>query len=115
VRRVQEQFRQRAGQGTELLDLSGPGAGDAAAVHVHQLGWPITGGPAPPALPRIAGLDMLLFIVKRVLWMIPSLFAVSFLAFVLIQLPPGDFVTNYIATLAASNEIVDQHAAAALR
>lgn len=58
---------------------------------------------------------MLLFIVKRVLWMIPSLFAVSFLAFVLIQLPPGDFVTNYIATLAASNEIVDQHAAAALR
>ncbi len=58
---------------------------------------------------------MLLYIVKRVLWMIPSLFAVSFLAFVLIQLPPGDFVTNYIATLAASNEIVDQHAAAALR
>jgi peptide/nickel transport system permease protein len=58
---------------------------------------------------------MLLYIVKRVLWMIPSLFAVSFLAFVLIQLPPGDFVTNYIATLAASNEIVDQHAAATLR
>ena len=47
--------------------------------------------------------------------MIPSLFAVSFLAFVLIQLPPGDFVTNYVATLAASNEIVDQQAADALR
>ena len=45
----------------------------------------------------------------------PSLFAVSFLAFVLIQLPPGDFVTSYVATLAASNEIVDQNAAAALR
>lgn len=58
---------------------------------------------------------MLVYIVKRVLWMIPSLFAVSFLAFVLIQLPPGDFVTNYIATLAASNEVVDQNAAAALR
>jgi peptide/nickel transport system permease protein len=58
---------------------------------------------------------MLVYISKRVLWMIPSLFAVSFLAFVLIQLPPGDFVTNYIATLAASNEVVDQNAAAALR
>lgn len=58
---------------------------------------------------------MLRFIVKRLLWMVPSLFAVSFLAFVLIQLPPGDFVTNYIATLAASNEVVDQNAAASLR
>ncbi len=58
---------------------------------------------------------MLGFIIKRLLWMVPSLFAVSFLAFVLIQLPPGDYVTTYIATLAASNEIVDQNAAAELR
>jgi len=58
---------------------------------------------------------MIGFIVKRLLWMIPSLFAVSFLAFVLIQLPPGDYVTTYIATLAASNEIVDQTATAELR
>lgn len=58
---------------------------------------------------------MLVFIAKRLLWMVPSLFAVSFLAFVLIQLPPGDYVTTYIATLAASNEIVDQNTAAQLR
>lgn len=58
---------------------------------------------------------MLVFIAKRFLWMIPSLFAVSFTAFVLIQLPPGDYVTTYIATLAASNEIVDQNTAAQLR
>ncbi|MBY3511021.1 ABC transporter permease [Rhizobium laguerreae] len=58
---------------------------------------------------------MLVFIAKSFLWMIPSLFAVSFLAFVLIQLPPGDYVTTYIATLAASNEIVDQNTAAQLR
>ncbi|MFH5776297.1 ABC transporter permease [Paracoccus broussonetiae] len=58
---------------------------------------------------------MLRFIAKRFLWMIPSLFAVSFLAFVLIQLPPGDYVTTYVATLASSNEIVDQNAAAQLR
>jgi peptide/nickel transport system permease protein len=47
--------------------------------------------------------------------MVPALFAVSFLAFVLIQLPPGDYATNYVATLAASNEVVDQNTAAALR
>ena len=58
---------------------------------------------------------MLLFIVKRLLWMVPALFAVSFLAFVLIQLPPGDYATNYISTLAASNEVVDQNTAAMLR
>ena len=58
---------------------------------------------------------MLRFIVKRLFWMVPSLFAVSFLAFVLIQLPPGDYVTTYIATLAASNEVVDQNTAADLR
>lgn len=55
------------------------------------------------------------FILRRVLWMIPSLAAVSFLAFFLIQLPPGDYVTTYVATLAASNEIVDQRTAAELR
>jgi peptide/nickel transport system permease protein len=47
--------------------------------------------------------------------MVPSLFVISFLAFVLIQLPPGDYVTTYIATLAASNEVVDQNQAADLR
>lgn len=58
---------------------------------------------------------MLRFIGKRLLWMLPFLFAVSFLSFVLIQLPPGDYVTTYIATLAASNEVVDRNTAAELR
>lgn len=58
---------------------------------------------------------MLRFLVTRALWMVPSLFVISFLAFVLIQLPPGDYVTTYIATLAASNEVVDQNQAADLR
>jgi peptide/nickel transport system permease protein len=47
--------------------------------------------------------------------MLPFLVAISFISFVLIQLPPGDYVTTYIATLAASNEIVDQNTAADLR
>ncbi|SUE62609.1 ABC transporter permease [Roseomonas gilardii] len=58
---------------------------------------------------------MLKFILKRLAWMLPALLVVSFLAFVLIQLPPGDYVTTYIATLAASNETVDQNTAAELR
>jgi peptide/nickel transport system permease protein len=58
---------------------------------------------------------VLKFIAKRLAWMVPSLFAASFLAFILIQLPPGDYATNYIATLAASNEVVDQNTAADLR
>lgn len=58
---------------------------------------------------------MLNFTFRRLLWMIPSLFAVSFLSFVLIQLPPGDYVTTYIATLAGSNEVIDQNTAADLR
>ena len=58
---------------------------------------------------------MLAFIVKRLLWMLPFLVAISFLSFVLIQLPPGDYVTTYIATLAASNEVIDQNTAADLR
>ena len=35
---------------------------------------------------------MLKFIVKRLFWMLPFLVAISFLSFVLIQLPPGDYV-----------------------
>lgn len=58
---------------------------------------------------------MLSFIFKRLLWMLPFLVAISFLSFVLIQLPPGDYVTNYIATLAASNEVIDRNTAAELR
>ena len=45
---------------------------------------------------------MLNFLLRRILWMIPSFFAVSVVAFTIIQLPPGDFVTSYAADLATS-------------
>lgn len=45
---------------------------------------------------------MIGFILRRVLWMVPSFFAVSVVAFTIIQLPPGDFVTSYAADLATS-------------
>ncbi len=48
------------------------------------------------------------YIIKRVIWMIPFLFAVSVVAFFLIQAPPGDYLTTYIAKLGESNEVLDQ-------
>lgn len=48
------------------------------------------------------------FIIKRILWMVPFLIAVSMVSFLLIQAPPGDYLTTYIAKLAESNEVMDQ-------
>jgi len=51
---------------------------------------------------------MLSYIVRRLLIMIPTLIAISIITFVIIQLPPGDFLTTYVAELHASGEAVDQ-------
>lgn len=51
---------------------------------------------------------LLRYILKRIIWMIPFLFAVSIVAFLLIQAPPGDYLTTYIAKLGESNEVLDQ-------
>ena len=48
------------------------------------------------------------FIVRRLLWMIPSFFAVSLVSFIIMRLPPGDFVTSYAADLATSGAPADQ-------
>ena len=48
------------------------------------------------------------FILKRMVWMIPFMFGVSIVSFLLIQAPPGDFLTTYIAKLGESNELLDQ-------
>src|SRR5437867_8935753 len=47
---------------------------------------------------------MLQYVVRRLLLTIPTLFAISVLSFVIIQLPPGDFLTNYAAQLAQMGE-----------
>ena len=48
------------------------------------------------------------YIIKRIIWMVPFLFAVSVVAFLLIQAPPGDYLTTYIAKLGESNEVLGQ-------
>jgi peptide/nickel transport system permease protein len=58
---------------------------------------------------------MLAFIVRRFLLAILTMWVISILSFVIIQLPPGDFVTTYIAMLSASGSSVSAGEADALR
>ena len=58
---------------------------------------------------------MLLLILSRLFWMIPTLVIISIISFVIIQLPPGDYLTSYIAALAESGETVDEEHIEALR
>lgn len=58
---------------------------------------------------------MLAFIVRRVLLAFLTMWVISVLSFVIIQLPPGDFVTTYIAQLSASGSSVTAVEAEALR
>jgi peptide/nickel transport system permease protein len=51
---------------------------------------------------------MLQFIIRRTFMMIPTLFAISVVTFIIIQLPPGDFFTTYISNMASMGEAVDQ-------
>jgi len=57
---------------------------------------------------------MVQFIIRRILLMIPTLFAVSLVSFIIIQLPPGDFLTSYTANRAGSGETVEQEVIAAM-
>lgn len=58
---------------------------------------------------------MLFFIIRRLLYMLPTLFTASMLSFLIIQLPPGDFLTSYAAQLRAQGDTVDQAELDALR
>ena len=51
---------------------------------------------------------MLLYIIRRILFMIPTLAAISILSFAIIQLPPGDFLTSYAAQLSQEGDLVDE-------
>jgi peptide/nickel transport system permease protein len=58
---------------------------------------------------------MIQHIIKRLLLLPLLLFIFSIFAFVIIQAPPGDFVTSYIAELASSGSSMDQVQIDALR
>jgi peptide/nickel transport system permease protein len=57
---------------------------------------------------------MLQFLIKRILYMIPTLIAISIVSFIVIQLPPGDYLDTLMATLASQGEQVSYEAIQAL-
>lgn len=58
---------------------------------------------------------MLSYIIRRLLLMIPTVFAISVLAFVVIELPPGDYVTTYVMSLEQQGTQVSKEIAENLR
>jgi peptide/nickel transport system permease protein len=50
---------------------------------------------------------MIGYILRRIGIMIPTLFVISIISFAVIQLPPGDFLSSYVAQLSAMGESVD--------
>ncbi|QQP89412.1 ABC transporter permease [Skermanella sp. TT6] len=51
---------------------------------------------------------MLGFFVRRVMVMIPTLLAISAITFVIIQLPPGDYLTTLMTELESRGEAIDE-------
>jgi len=47
---------------------------------------------------------MLIYILRRILTMIPTLLVISFLTFFIIELPAGDYISNQIAALKSTGE-----------
>lgn len=58
---------------------------------------------------------MLRFLLRRIVSLIVTLFAVSLVAFAIIQLPAGDFLTSYLANLSADGQQINQDAVDVLR
>ena len=58
---------------------------------------------------------MLAYLVRRLMLAVLTVWAVSVLSFVVIQLPPGDYITSYIAQMSSSGSFVSEQEANALR
>ncbi len=58
---------------------------------------------------------MLKYILKRIVIMIPTLIVISMISFAIIQLPPGDYLTSYVARLRQMGDYVDETEIESLR
>jgi peptide/nickel transport system permease protein len=58
---------------------------------------------------------MLAYILRRLVIMIPTLFTISIVTFIVIQLPPGDYLTTYVANLQQTGETADEAVIESLR
>jgi peptide/nickel transport system permease protein len=58
---------------------------------------------------------MIDYLARRILIMVPTLVAISIITFIIIQLPPGDYLSTLIAEMESQGEAVDQSKIDALR
>ena len=55
------------------------------------------------------------YVLRRLIYMVPTLLAISIVSFAIVQLPPGDFLDTYIATLEAEGGDIAHEEVEALR
>ena len=58
---------------------------------------------------------MVKYVLRRFSLMVVTLLLISVIAFIIIQLPPGDFLTSYVAALMAAGDVVDNEQVEALK
>ncbi|MEM7132489.1 MAG: ABC transporter permease [Chloroflexota bacterium] len=58
---------------------------------------------------------MLGYIIRRLIFMIPTLFVISIIGFMIIQAPPGDYVSSYVAEMEARGELIEPELMEAMR
>lgn len=58
---------------------------------------------------------MLTYLARRLVYMVPTVFLISIVAFLIIQLPPGDFLTTLVAKISQQGGQVDQSQLAAYK
>ena len=55
------------------------------------------------------------YLIRRLLLVLPTLALISIASFLVMQAPPGDFLTSYVAKLSSAGEAIDQSTIEALR
>jgi peptide/nickel transport system permease protein len=58
---------------------------------------------------------MLQYIIQRIVYIVPTLVAVSIVSFFVIELPPGDFLTSIVTQMELQGEYLDPHEVEALK
>jgi peptide/nickel transport system permease protein len=58
---------------------------------------------------------VLAYLAQRLILAVLTIWAISVLSFVIIQLPPGDYITSYIAQMSTAGAVISQQEAEALR
>ena len=92
---------------TTWCDVTGPRSSSSRRCRAGRpRGAREAAGDAPPR-PSRGSVTMGRYLVQRLLLMLPTLFLISVVTFVIIQLPPGDYLETLISDLQSSGERAD--------